>query len=221
MAAHFLVVPTPGQLPAVPDRADDLESFFYVLVWIALKYTKHGFLKNALTDMLHTAFDHHYIDPDGAAKGGGRKKVEVCFSDPFQVPCLFNVLLKELIKTLAKTFAVRYEEAPTATKLAQYKQIFEKQGLSDVKSVALGMPADNKIILSALRAGEYMEKLAALKRSDWMESELTTALQKGGWIEHGDRVQRDLSTPPPIQLMAPKTEYAEGDADPISGDPFH
>ncbi|KAF8523328.1 hypothetical protein BU17DRAFT_63898 [Hysterangium stoloniferum] len=55
---------------AIPDRADDLESFFHVLVWIALRYTKHGFFKNALTDMLHAAFDHHYLDPDGDAKGG-------------------------------------------------------------------------------------------------------------------------------------------------------
>jgi hypothetical protein len=106
MAARLLVVPNPGQLPAVPDRADDLESFIYVLVWIALTYTKHGFFKNALTEMLHAAFDHHYLDPDGAAKGGGRKKVEVCFSDPFEVSRLFNVPLKKLIKTLVIMFAV-------------------------------------------------------------------------------------------------------------------
>ncbi|KAF8493565.1 hypothetical protein BU17DRAFT_59579, partial [Hysterangium stoloniferum] len=85
MAARLLVVPTPGQQPAIPDRADDLESFFYVLVWIALRYTKHGFFKSALTDMLHAAFDHHYLDPAGAAKGGGRKKAEVQTSDPFEV----------------------------------------------------------------------------------------------------------------------------------------
>ncbi|KAF8492242.1 hypothetical protein BU17DRAFT_59633 [Hysterangium stoloniferum] len=47
----------------IPDRADDLESFFYVLVWIGLRYTKHGFFKSALTDMLHAAFDHHYLEP--------------------------------------------------------------------------------------------------------------------------------------------------------------
>ncbi|KAF8491969.1 hypothetical protein BU17DRAFT_59616, partial [Hysterangium stoloniferum] len=85
MSARLLVVPTPGQQPAIPDRADDLESFFYVLVWIALRYTKHGFFKSALTDMLHAAFDHHYLGPAGAAKGGGRKKAEVQTSDPFEV----------------------------------------------------------------------------------------------------------------------------------------
>ncbi|KAF8489216.1 hypothetical protein BU17DRAFT_72758 [Hysterangium stoloniferum] len=74
MSARLLVVPTPGQQPAIPDRADDLESFFYVLVWIALRYTKHGFFKSALTDMLHAAFDHHYLDPAGAAKGGAASR---------------------------------------------------------------------------------------------------------------------------------------------------
>ncbi|KAF8504994.1 hypothetical protein BU17DRAFT_17747, partial [Hysterangium stoloniferum] len=122
MAARLLVVSTPGQQPAIPDRADDLKSFFYVLVWIALRYTKHGFFKNALTDMLHATFNHHHLDPDGAAKGGDRKKVEVCFSDPFQVSRLFNVPLKEMIETLAISFAVRYEKAPKARDIAQYRE---------------------------------------------------------------------------------------------------
>jgi hypothetical protein len=225
MAARLLVVPNPGQLPAVPDRADDLEAFFYVLVWIALRYTKHGFLKNALTDMLYAAFDHHYLDPDGAAKGGDRKKVEVCFSDPFQVSRLFNVPLKELIKTLAKTFAVRYEEAPTATELAQYNEILQQQTesrtalerlLSDEASAIIRI---QKKLMDEQPVRKYMNRQDNLKRHGWMESELTTVLQKGGLNEHGDRVQRVLSTPPPTQPMVPKTEYTEGDADPISGDP--
>ncbi|KAF8514932.1 hypothetical protein BU17DRAFT_94009 [Hysterangium stoloniferum] len=117
---NFLI-PTHGELPPTPDRADDLESFFYVLVCIAVRYTEHRFVKGALTKMLHAAFDNHYLDPKGAAKGGGTKKPEVPTSDSFQFSRLFNVSLKELIKTLAKTIAVRYEEAPKATEIAQYK----------------------------------------------------------------------------------------------------
>ncbi|KAF8526861.1 hypothetical protein BU17DRAFT_10485, partial [Hysterangium stoloniferum] len=49
MAAHLLLVPTRG---AIPHRGDDLESFFYILVWIALRYMKHDFFKNTLIDML-------------------------------------------------------------------------------------------------------------------------------------------------------------------------
>ncbi|KAF8498369.1 hypothetical protein BU17DRAFT_72336 [Hysterangium stoloniferum] len=128
-----MMIPTHGELPPTPDRADDLESFFYVLVCIAVRYTEHRFVKGALTKMLHAAFDDHYLDPKGAAKGGGTKKPEVPTSDPFQVSRLFNVSLKELIKTLAKTIAVRYEESPKATEIAQYKQLFEKQGSSGVK----------------------------------------------------------------------------------------
>ncbi|KAF8518124.1 hypothetical protein BU17DRAFT_91224 [Hysterangium stoloniferum] len=170
--------------------------------------------------MLHAGFDHHYLDPQGAVKGGGRKKVKVCFSNPFEVSRLFNVPLKELIKTLAKVIAVRYEEAPTATEIAQYKELFEKQGSSDVKSVALGKSVDNNIIFSALHAGEYLHKLSAFDRSDWMELELTTALQKSGWNAHSGRVQCDLSTPPPTKPMVPKTEYSEGGAGPMSGNHF-
>ncbi|KAF8518125.1 hypothetical protein BU17DRAFT_66563 [Hysterangium stoloniferum] len=204
MAARLLVIPTDGEGAAIPDRADDLESFLY----------------GALIDMLHAGFDHHYLDPQGAAKGGGRKKVEVCFSDPFEVSRLFNVPLKELIKTLAKTIVVRYGEVPNATEIAQYKELFEKQGSSDVKSVALGKPVDNKIFFSALHAGEYLHKLSALDHSDWMELELMTALQKSGWNAHSGCVQRDLSTPPPTQPMVPKMEYSEGGAGPISGNRF-
>ncbi|KAF8516417.1 hypothetical protein BU17DRAFT_50910, partial [Hysterangium stoloniferum] len=106
ITARLLVIPTNGEGAAIPDWADDLESFFYVLVWIALRYTEHGFVKGGLTKMLHAAFDDHYLDPQGAAKGGGRKKVEVCFSDPFEFSRLHNVSLKELIETLATMFAV-------------------------------------------------------------------------------------------------------------------
>ncbi|KAF8498372.1 hypothetical protein BU17DRAFT_72339 [Hysterangium stoloniferum] len=204
MAARLLVIPTDGELPVIPDRADDLESFFYVIVWIALRCTEHSFVQ---------AFDDHYLDPQGAAKGGDRKKVEVCFSDPFQVSRLFNVSLRELIKTLAKTFAVRYEEAPKATEIAQYKQLFEKEGTSGAKSLHLSGLADDDAVLSTLLAGKYLKRVTALGRSDWMASELTTALQKSGWHEHGGPVQRDLSTPPPSQPMVPKTECSE--------DPFH
>ncbi|KAF8521972.1 hypothetical protein BU17DRAFT_87564 [Hysterangium stoloniferum] len=146
--------------------------------------------------MLYAGFDHHYLDPHREAKGGDRKKVEVKASDPFHVSHLFNVSLKELIETLATMFAVRYREVPNATEIAQYKELFENQGSSDVKSVALGKPVDNKIILSALRAGE------------------------SGWNAHSGHVQRDLSTPPPTQPMVPKTEYSEGGAGPISGNRF-
>ncbi|KAF8493880.1 hypothetical protein BU17DRAFT_103797 [Hysterangium stoloniferum] len=61
MAARLLVIPTHGELPPTPDRADDLESFFYVLVCIALRYTEHRFVKGALTKMLHAAFDEWIV----------------------------------------------------------------------------------------------------------------------------------------------------------------
>ncbi|KAF8515267.1 hypothetical protein BU17DRAFT_31910, partial [Hysterangium stoloniferum] len=118
-----VMIPTDGEQTAIPDWADDLESFFYILVWIALRYAEHEFVKGALIDMLHAGFDHHYLDPHGAVKGGDRKKVEVQASDPFQVSRLFNVSLKELIKTLATTIAVRYEKAPNVAEIAQYKQL--------------------------------------------------------------------------------------------------
>ncbi|KAF8500705.1 hypothetical protein BU17DRAFT_58980 [Hysterangium stoloniferum] len=196
----------------IPDRADDLESFFYVIVWIALRCTDNSFVQGALTNMLHAAFDDHYLDPQGAAKGGDRKIVEVQASNPFQVSRLFNVSLRVLIETLATTFAVRYEQTPKATEIAQYKELFEKQG-SGVKSLHLSGLADDDAVLSILLAGKYLTRVAALGRSDWMASELTTALQKSGWHEHGSHVQRDLSTSPPSQPMVPKTECSE--------EPFH
>jgi hypothetical protein len=128
-------------------------------------------------------------------KGGDRKQAEVQTSNPFQISRLFNLPLRELIERLAITFAVRYEKTPKVTELAQYKEIFEDQGSSDVKSVHLGGLADDDAVLSVLLAGKYLKRLAALKRSDWMESELTMALQKSSWNEHSNHVQRDLSIP--------------------------
>ncbi|KAF8497626.1 hypothetical protein BU17DRAFT_103228 [Hysterangium stoloniferum] len=189
MAARLLVIPINGELPVIPDRADDLESFFYVIVWIAPRCTEHSFVQGALINMLHAAFDDHYLDPKGAAKGGDRKKAEVQTSDPFQVSRLFNVSLRVLIETLATTFA---------------------QGSSGAKSLHLSGLADDDAVLSTLLAGKYLKRVTALGRSDWMASELTTALQKSGWHEHGGHVQRDLSTPPPSQPMSPNSETESG-----------
>jgi hypothetical protein len=212
MAARLLVVPTRGEPAAIPDQADDLEYFFYVLVWIALRYTKHDFFKNALIDMLHARFDHHYLDPHGAAKGGDRKKAEVQTSDPFQISRLFNVPLKELIKTLAKTFAVRYEEALTATEMAEYNELLQEQTAS--RTTLEKSLSERLVIKHPVR--KYMTRQDNLNRHAWIESELMTALQQSGWNEHGDGVKRDLSTPPPTQPMAPKTEDFESAADPFS-----
>ncbi|KAF8490689.1 hypothetical protein BU17DRAFT_104127 [Hysterangium stoloniferum] len=199
MSARLLVVPTPGQQPAIPDRADDLESFFYVLVWIALRYTKHGFFKSALTDMLHAAFDHHYLEP--------------CRSRERRSFSFINVPLRELIKTLAETFAVRYEKPPDEREIAKYNMILQQQAAS--RTPLEKLLSEQLIAESPVR--KYMARQDDLKGYSWMGSELTTALQNSGWNEHGDHVKRDLSTPPPTQPMVPKTE---GGADPISDDPF-
>ncbi|KAK7015135.1 hypothetical protein VNI00_019201 [Paramarasmius palmivorus] len=43
-------------------RADDLESFFYVLCWLTLNYTPHGITPNAVEKFMKLWFDFHLIN---------------------------------------------------------------------------------------------------------------------------------------------------------------
>lgn len=53
---------------------DDLESFFYVLLYIVLRYLKHNFLPGTVGDFMDDFFDSSYAHHDGTASAGGDRK---------------------------------------------------------------------------------------------------------------------------------------------------
>lgn len=77
MAARLILNRTPETPPPVPNREDDLESFWHVLFWIALEHCDHQMDPLAVVQLLGPLFDSKYIDRTGQAEGGDHKRASL------------------------------------------------------------------------------------------------------------------------------------------------
>jgi hypothetical protein len=66
MAARLLKKTEHGK-EEIATREDNLESFFHVLLWVALRYTAHTQSTEKLSDMLFLYFEHSFVDANGVA----------------------------------------------------------------------------------------------------------------------------------------------------------
>src|ERR1700689_1296360 len=93
---------------------DDLESFFYVILWLVLMYSA-----SSLMTQERTAFMQQVLDPEQYDGTGGSTKTDflqgrstlwdITFENPNRPS------LKKLLIDLATLFSVRYEAAPDQT----------------------------------------------------------------------------------------------------------
>ncbi|KAM6497488.1 hypothetical protein JOM56_007961 [Amanita muscaria] len=101
--------------------ADDWESFFHVLSWVVLRFTRHG-LSSA--HELRNTYDDSYLD-GGKVYGGENKMKSIIsryISSKAQVP---PGLLLDLLKDLVDVCAVRYEDAPSGEKQREYDLLLQ------------------------------------------------------------------------------------------------
>ena len=73
MAARLIMPRLPGSPVPVPDRDDDLESFWYVLLWTALRCCEHTMPVHNIVSNLCRLFDYMYLGTAGQAEGGEAK----------------------------------------------------------------------------------------------------------------------------------------------------
>ena len=92
------------------NREDDLESFFHVLNWMALRYTSHTLDSQMLTYDLQRIYDASYKLPDGRA-AGGRTKLDALLSGRSIKGAQFqNLPLVRLLKNVRKLAALQYQD---------------------------------------------------------------------------------------------------------------
>jgi len=90
------------------DLQDDRESAFHVLSWIALRYTKHNKL-HELSSLLDVYDECH---DTAAGARGGRGKLAFMDHDCKTLEFDRRPALTELIRSLARTIAARYDDSP-------------------------------------------------------------------------------------------------------------
>ncbi|ESK91070.1 hypothetical protein Moror_1165 [Moniliophthora roreri MCA 2997] len=96
-------------------RADDLESFFYVLCWVTLKLGPHRLPKAATAQLIQRWFDYA-IAVDGDISGGQNKWAGVQARHMARNAQLSPGPLRDLIVDFEDLVAVRYEREPSALK---------------------------------------------------------------------------------------------------------
>ncbi|KAK7030390.1 hypothetical protein VNI00_014134 [Paramarasmius palmivorus] len=107
-------------------RADDLESFFYVLCWLTLNYTSHNIAPNDVEKFMKLWFDFRLIEREGGASGGGDIKWQGIVARVMKRANLPEGPLRQLICTFEDLLAVRYVVAPpTPADRATYAIIVE------------------------------------------------------------------------------------------------
>jgi len=90
------------------DLQDDRESAFHVLSWIALRYTKHNKL-HELSSLLDVYDECH---DTAAGARGGRGKLAFMDHDCKTLEFDRRPALTELVRSLAVTISVRYDDSP-------------------------------------------------------------------------------------------------------------
>ncbi|KAI0057012.1 hypothetical protein BV25DRAFT_1920545 [Artomyces pyxidatus] len=90
--------------------ADDLESFVYVVSWLALRYCRHNLSATTLGNVLYDNFDQG-VRQQGKDRGGSGKAATLNRGE-FTPPAFFDIEpLDYLLPTLFTTFSVRYDKA--------------------------------------------------------------------------------------------------------------
>jgi hypothetical protein len=97
--------------------ADDLESFFWVLLWVSLRYTSHNLSPELLSECL-AAFDQVFL----TESSGGLSKSEMLVARriPDHVKFLSKAL-NPIFKELSDMFAIRYKPTPTTAENDVYE----------------------------------------------------------------------------------------------------
>jgi len=184
--------------PSIPhEHEDDRESAFYVLLWLALRFTRHTAVPKASSSTAMTsaslpkdddivlflrAFDEAYANASGDVRGGGLK-VAYLAGKLLAKGLQFTKRpeLDSLVTKLKAVFKVRYEDEPDDEKFERMRK----------------MKADNNIsedILLDNIAYDFEARLTKLRRRGWLVNTIRTHLNAGEW-PNDDRAEPQRIVP--------------------------
>ena len=147
--------------------ADDWESFFHVLSWVVLRFTRHGLTQAKLTNDLRDNYDRSYMDT-GEIQGGQNKKEKIIsryMSTDAKIP---PGPLLDLLKDLVDVCAVRYEDPPPGEAQERYELLLQL-----VDPSFASVLVDNPVKL-------YNDRKKKLDAS-WMLERFRDAANSGAW----------------------------------------
>jgi len=163
--------------------ADDWESFFHVLSWVVLRFTRHGLNPAQLTNELRNTYDDSYMDR-GKVYGGENKKKSIKSRFISSDAQITPGPLLDLLKDLVDVCAVRYEDPPTREGQERYE--LSLQAVARDPSLA-ALIVDHPI-------KQYYDRKENL-RASWMLERFREAASSQAWNmgPEGQRFENPLT----------------------------
>jgi serine/threonine protein kinase len=217
MAARLIVSRLPETPLPIPNREDDLESFWHVLFWIVLKHCDHRANSRSVGQLLGSLFDSKYVGETGQAEGGGYKRAALTSPSTVRGIGLVSTVLDTLLVDTASVLATRY---PSSLKIedgiSQVQRIWEQLELKDLtldEELLLAELYQRKESRSLVTTGSYdfwRNWRTIQDNPEWMEKIFENVLQDPStdWNTGNANVPRILPQP-----SAPKGPKRRNDSD--------
>ena len=176
MAARLIVDREAGTPPPIPNRDDDLESFWHVLLWVSLRHCEHRLHSSKVVDHLGSLFDHMYIGGTGQVEGGDAKRASMTSQDCIKDMKLLSSILHEILKNTAKPLATRYSSDKELNDILEVQRMWEK-----VESENPTLDEERRMIELVLRIVQMRKTLLTDAYPSWINSR--TMWDDPEWME--------------------------------------
>ncbi|KAK7034565.1 hypothetical protein VNI00_012412 [Paramarasmius palmivorus] len=188
MAARLLRRP----VPSTHVLADDLESFYHVLVWITLRFTELAMNDaDALTYFIERNFDESWHASNAQTTNGGESKRSYLLQKDVLEFEIMDDKLESLIDDLATVLQVRYEKPPTPEQIQQYNEELERQTklLAMVPEEGKGMLLDSfKVYRESNSVFQYNTRMKYLESSNWIRERFREAADSRHLMTAGHKI---------------------------------
>ena len=205
MAARLILNRHAGMPPSIPipTRDDDLESFWHVLLWVALRHCDHQLDSMDIVDLLGSLFDHMYIGGTGQMAGGNIKRAYLKSQDCINDMKLRSNILHKIFKNTAKPLATRYSSHEDLNDILEVQKVWEKMESEnptlDKKLLRLELRARILQTENSLEQGRFAwAKWRTMQDgAEWMENIFENALNDltVDWNAGSANIQRTLPRP--------------------------
>ncbi|KAG5732696.1 hypothetical protein E4T56_gene16808 [Termitomyces sp. T112] len=179
-----LVQPNETGKPLIQDRIDDVESFYHVFLWMALRYTAHKLNSAMLTTRLHENFDVMYKDPKTGERYIGSARSSNMISGYLNDEAGFaNGGIQEVLLQMRHVLYQRYIDPEYA--FGNSRELEAERKAAKVKKV---------------------EGLKALEDFNWLPNLLNEVIDDDldDWVTNEARVDHILGKPPKYVSRIPK-----------------
>ncbi|KAG6835598.1 hypothetical protein H0H93_016636, partial [Arthromyces matolae] len=158
--------------PPMHERLDDVESFFHLLTWMALRYTSHILSPATLTNKIHQNFDSNYQE-DGLVYLSGERSKSLSSDELFTQAGFANKGIRRVLHRMRLVLRERYTDVE-----GTYEDDSDEE-------LILGKQQDQS---------RKVKSLILLEDPQWLPKLLDDSLEnpKSNWEINGERVDHEL-----------------------------